>query len=249
MHSTSRKRKRGDNGNSTALPQPLSIAPTQEFNGNDGMWSTFPLRIGRPAQDVMLLPSTAASEIWVTDQATGCPDGVPVPPATGNPNCFDSRGRLFNSNQSATWVANSIYTLGVEANLGLDSAANYGYDNIVVGTAGSNGPSADHQVVANNADPRYWMGALGLNPQPTNFTNFVSPQPSLMQTLKNTNQIPSISYGYTAGAYYSEHSHMKDVSRQLANEHRGQSRVWLSHVRRIRCQPSHTEKGLSHHER
>lgn len=160
------------------------------------------MRVGRPAQDVLVLPSTAASETWVIEADTGCPDGTPVPPATGNPDCFDSRGRLFDSNQSATWVPNSIYTLGVEGNLGLDSAADYGYDNLVIGTAGSGGPTIDHQIVANNADPKYWLGAIGLNPQPTNFTNFVSPQPSMMQTLKTTGQIPSISYGYTAGAYY-----------------------------------------------
>lgn len=167
------------------------------------MWSTFPMRIGRPAQDVLLLPSTAAAETWVSASDTGCPNGIPVPPA-GSLNCFDSRGRLFDSDESATWLSNSNYTLGVEGNLGLDSGAVYGYDNIIIGTAGSGGPSADHQIIANNADPRYWMGAIGLNAQATNFTNYVSPQPSMMQTLKTTNQIPSVSYGYTAGAYYRE---------------------------------------------
>ncbi|KAL9087107.1 MAG: hypothetical protein Q9159_003802 [Coniocarpon cinnabarinum] len=197
------KRKRGSsNATSSALPQPVSIPPTQNFNGNDGLWSTFPLRIGHPFQDALLLPSTASPNVWVSQSDTACPDGIPVPPATGHPSCADSRGRLFEANASLTWTPNNVYTLGVEANLGMDSAPTYGYDDIVIGMAGSGGPTAEHQVIADNADPRYWVGVLGLNPQPINFTDFVSPQPSLIQTLKTTNKIPSISYGYTAGAYY-----------------------------------------------
>ena len=202
---TSRKRKRGDSGgNSTSLPAPVSVPPTQGFGGNDGLWSTFNLRIGRPDQDVSLLPSTAGSVIWAITSDGGCPDGTPVPPSVGNPGCSDSRGRLFNSNQSATYVPNSIYTLGVEGNLGLDSAGYFGYDDVTIGLSGSTGPYVQHQIIAAIADPRYWLGSFGLNPQPSNFTNFVSPQPSFMQSLRQTNQIPSISYGYTAGAYYSE---------------------------------------------
>ena len=160
------------------------------------------MRIGRQPQDISLLPSTAGSLTWVIGSDSGCPDGVPVPQTAGTPKCFDSRGRLYNSNQSATYVPNSIYTLGVEGNLGLDSAGNFGYDDITLGLPGSPGPSAQHQIISSIADPRYWLGGIGLNPQPSNFTNFVSPQPSMMQTLRQTNQIPSLSYGYTAGAYY-----------------------------------------------
>lgn len=204
--STSRKRKRGGDAsnNLTALPAPVSVPPSQGFGGNDGQWSTFPMRVGRPAQDVSLFPSTAGSVTWVIASDSGCPDGVPVPPSVGSTGCSDSRGRLYNSNQSATYVPNSIYTLGVEGNLGLDSAGNFGYDDVTFGTAGSAGPSAQHQIISAIADPKYWVGSFGLNPQPSNFTNFVSPQPSLMQTLRQNNQIPSISYAYTAGAYYSK---------------------------------------------
>lgn len=41
-----------------------------------------------------------------------------------------------------------------------------------------------------------------MKPIPTNFTNFVEPQPSWMQSLENTSAIPSLSYGYTAGNQY-----------------------------------------------
>lgn len=41
-----------------------------------------------------------------------------------------------------------------------------------------------------------------LGPKPTNFTNFDYPQPSFLWSLKNESYIPSLSWGYTAGAKY-----------------------------------------------
>jgi hypothetical protein len=46
------------------------------------------------------------------------------------------------------------------------------------------------------------FGVLGLGPKPTNFTDADVPQPSLMWSLKNQSMIPSMSFGFTAGAYY-----------------------------------------------
>ncbi len=43
---------------------------------------------------------------------------------------------------------------------------------------------------------------LPLGIKPTNFSSFVDPQPSLMTTLRNHSLIPSLSYGFTPGAYY-----------------------------------------------
>jgi len=46
------------------------------------------------------------------------------------------------------------------------------------------------------------FGMFGLGPKPTNFSDFNDPQPSYMWSLKNQSIIPSLSYGYTAGASY-----------------------------------------------
>ena len=43
---------------------------------------------------------------------------------------------------------------------------------------------------------------FGLGPLPTNFSGFDQPQPSYMSTLKNQSLIPSLSFGYSAGASY-----------------------------------------------
>lgn len=191
---------------------PISVAPSQNWDGTDGLWSSFPLQVGHPAQDVRVFPSTAAAEIWVVTAAAGCPDGMPLPSGTGATTCSDSRGRLFNENTTVTWVPNSLYTLGVEKSLAFDSTAYYGYDTVTMGWQGANGPTLDHQIIAELADPNYWIGGFGLNPRPTNFTTFVNPQPSPLQTLKNNNQISSVSYGYTAGAYYRKQSFKRLVT-------------------------------------
>jgi hypothetical protein len=43
---------------------------------------------------------------------------------------------------------------------------------------------------------------FGLNPAPTNFSSKSAPAPSYMSNLKSQGHIPSLSYGYTAGAPY-----------------------------------------------
>lgn len=48
----------------------------------------------------------------------------------------------------------------------------------------------------------FYIGIFGVHPKPTNFTSFNDPYPSYMTLLKNDAQIPSLSFGYTAGAQY-----------------------------------------------
>jgi hypothetical protein len=48
----------------------------------------------------------------------------------------------------------------------------------------------------------FFLGEFGLGPKPTNLSGFDYPQPSYMWSLKNQSLIPSLSYGYTAGAPY-----------------------------------------------
>lgn len=48
----------------------------------------------------------------------------------------------------------------------------------------------------------FFLGMFGLGPRPTNYTNSDNPQPSFLWSLKNQSLIPSLSWGYTAGAPY-----------------------------------------------
>ena len=64
----------------------------------------------------------------------------------------------------------------------------------------------EKQVVAGIATQDFYLGSFGLGPKPVNFSNLEFPVTSFMMSLKNLGKIPSISYGYTAGASYSEYS-------------------------------------------
>lgn len=101
-------------------------------------------------------------------------------------------------------VAESTYDLGLEQNLGMDSSGAYGFDTVTLGWSGSGGPTFSHTVVSAYADTLYFIGFFGLQPIPTNFTDFSNPQLSYMQYLKNQSLIPSTSYAYTAGNKYRE---------------------------------------------
>ncbi|THW18272.1 acid protease [Aureobasidium pullulans] len=150
--------------------------------------------------EIPLPINVEASQYW--DGADGpWPLGCPAGTITG---CEESRGELFLTNQSLTWVPNSIFQLGLpnEMALGLDDEANYGFDTVTLGWQGSGLPTVQHSTIANMATFDFWLGTFGINPQPANFTTYTDPQPSFMTQLKNNNTIPSLSWGYTAGNQY-----------------------------------------------
>lgn len=158
--------------------------------------SSFAIQVGKTAQNVRVFPSTASTTTWVVENV-GCPSDAPS-------NCEDSRGGVFNKNTSLTWVPNSIFEIGIEENLGFDVFGDFGFDTVTLGWLGSGGPTVEHSIVAGIGDTTLtWLGVLGLNPRPTNFSTFVNnPQVSFIQALRNQNTIPSVSWSYTAGASY-----------------------------------------------
>jgi hypothetical protein len=85
--------------------------------------------------------------------------------------------------------------------LGYSGNASYGSDTVTLGWPGSNPPSAPKLIVAEFATKEFYMGVLGLNPWPVNFTELDNSHPSLLSALKNQRNIPSLTWSYTAGAY------------------------------------------------
>lgn len=166
-------------------------------DGDDGLWSSFPLRVGSTAQIVRVLISTAGQATWVAT-----PDGC----NSGPPNCAQARGGLFNLTTSDTWEPKGNHSLGLEANLGYgDVGGMFGLDSLALGLSNSTGgPSLSHQVVAGLITYDFYVGVFGLGNQPTNITNFDDSYPSFLTSLKTQNLIPSLSWSYTAGAYYRE---------------------------------------------
>lgn len=181
------------------LPAPIVIPASQDFDGNDGPWSSFALQVGTPAQDVKVLISTAGYQTWVV-LTEGCISSDP-------PTCAISRGGTFHPNESSTWVANNVtlkglFSLGLESNLGYSGNGEYGYDTVALGWQGSGPPSLHQQIVAGVATKDFYLGVFGLNPCPSNFSDFNDPTPSYLSNLKQKSLIPSLTWGYTAGNQY-----------------------------------------------
>jgi Eukaryotic aspartyl protease len=166
-------------------------------NGNDGNWSSFPLTVGTPPSLVYVLPSTSATETWVVGWM-GCNSSWnPFVP----PDCENARGKTFN-NQSTTWHRRGDYFLKAEEYLGINPSAEFGFDTVVVGYAGS-GVGLSNTTAAWFLDNDFAVGMFGLSYRPTNFS--LSPwdmTPSYLTQLYDQKIIPTLSYAYTAGAHY-----------------------------------------------
>ena len=110
----------------------------------------------------------------------------------------------FQFNQSSTWTMIGNHTL--QGNTNLSDAGNglYGTDIVALG------PNPDAKLapgrqstVAGIAAQPYYLGLLGL--RPSSNSRFDNASSSLLTLLKNQNQIPSLSFGYAAGAAYREY--------------------------------------------
>jgi hypothetical protein len=125
------------------------LTPTSG-DGDDGEWSSFPLRVGSPAQNVRVLVSTNSPQSMVV-LPQGCTTQAVNPlPA----NCAGSRGSLFAPNSSTTFHGQGIYSIngngvGLEANLGYVQTAEYGLETLGLGfDGGQDGPTLKNQTVA-----------------------------------------------------------------------------------------------------
>lgn len=109
----------------------------------------------------------------------------------------------LQSKQSSTWSEIGIYQVAAREELKYNASGLYGLDTLGLMVANSGGPVLPSQVIAGVVNTRFWVGRLGMDVKPSNFSEFANPQRSLIKTLKEENYIPSLTYGYTAGAYYS----------------------------------------------
>ncbi|KAI0483276.1 acid protease [Xylariaceae sp. FL0804] len=194
----------------------VEIAPSQYYDGNDGSWSTFFLRVGTPEQTVRVLVSTASPEALVV-LSLGCTAAAfqAYNNASLPSDCATSRGTLFNTNQSTSWSVLGNYNIngdgvGLEANLDYSQTAQFAQESVGLGLIG---PSLDGQIVGGIATTEpFYLGIFGLNNQPLNFSTLGnSSSSSYVTTLRDQGVIPSLSWSYTAGAIY----RLKDVYGQL----------------------------------
>lgn len=169
--------------------------------GIDGQWSSFALRTGNPGQLSHVLPSSAVYTTWAVGPF-GCDPSVIKHIAK---ECPVDRGGIYNHAGSSTWHEIGNYSTVVEGYLtpDYDVPATFGLDTVslVAGNA-TTGLTLQSQVVGAIAANTFYNGVFGLNHQPSNFTTLNNPQPSFLSSLKSQNLIPSLSWGYTAGASY-----------------------------------------------
>ena len=167
-------------------------------DGNDGPWSSFFIGIGTPPQYVRVLISTTGPQPWAINPL-GCTSEDPS-------DCARARGEIFFANESSTWDKIGFYQIDIERNLGYTGNGEFGFDSVVLGTPGSGAFAVDHQVVASIAAKDFYIATWGIAPRATNFST-IDPEnshESLLSTLRRNNQIPSLSFAYTAGAQYRE---------------------------------------------
>jgi hypothetical protein len=171
-------------------PAPLAVPVGTNFYGYDGRWSGVNIRVGGPAEQqyVTVLPFTGSRETWVVGPG-GC---------DGTITCQQLRGGLFYKNQSQTWQEQGHFELGFDTNLGDNDTADYGLDQVAL----YDQFSLPGQVVGIINTTDFWLGALGLGVAQTRFAGTSNHLTFLSSMVEVASQIPSHSFGYTAGAYY-----------------------------------------------
>jgi Eukaryotic aspartyl protease len=160
------------------------------------------LTVGEPAQNLYVLPSTSLSETYLVGSGGnaaegGCPKNISS--NRGGFQCDTSRGGLYNRFRSNTFEA----VANTQNNSNYASKKLKGVLGREVLTVGSAQNGTVSSVVVFTSWDFTWVGLLGLNPRSgisSKTEQGGNAEPNLMQQLKASYQIPSLSYGYTAGS-------------------------------------------------
>ncbi|KAI4110927.1 MAG: hypothetical protein LQ339_000929 [Xanthoria mediterranea] len=176
--------------------KPFVFVPDQNWDGNDGSWSTFLIHVGTPPQYFRVVPSINGDDYDAVSNKLHSP-GAANPAAT--------TGFQFNQSSSGSVIGN--YTLQGSTQLPDDAYGLFGTDVVAAGPnpEAALTPTRGSTVAGVAAQPIY-LGLLGL--RPSNSSRFDASSPSFLTNLRNQNLIPSLSFGYTAGAAYSMHKHI-----------------------------------------
>lgn len=157
------------------------------------------IQAGTPPQTFQVFPSFQSSNVWL-------PNAEECIRLQGDvPSCGSSRGAApfqqspspgFQTNMSSTWQAINLYQLGLEREHGITGSGLVGFEKVVL-----NDIELEKFIVTAYASPGLWLGHIGLLPLPINYSQTIN-SPSFLSTLKDGGHIPSLAYGYQAGASY-----------------------------------------------
>ena len=163
----------------------------------------FFISAGTPPQNFTVLPATNSPYVYIP-VADDCQ-------RINHTDCGKSRGVSnfgnraspgFQSNASSTWELIGLYEVDVDRDLGYAGNGISGYETIGLGSnSTSDAVFLGKQVVTAYASPDRWVGQLGLGTRELTFRQNERPN-STLSSLKVDGIIPSLSFGYTAGASY-----------------------------------------------
>lgn len=195
------------------MAQALPISPGP-WLGTDGNWSTFQIYVGTPPKLVFVLPATSQSTIW-TVMSLSCSyeaTGGAISPD----DCANARGQLFDPGNStsfdydgfkAMYDQGNYFGLPFESEAAISTSIPEYTGSAIVGSDiisfSSNGPPLSNQTLAcfvNSGNAYPFLGQLGLQSQNATIKNFTDNHQSILGYLNSTGDVPSASFGYTAGS-------------------------------------------------
>jgi len=196
--------KRADANSTVEPPKPLVVEPSGVFDGNDGKWSTFYINLGDSdgtghGQNFKVLVSTSSPITMVPGKSEWC-----------SQECAKERGvQVFNGEQprgydmqSSTWASAGIYTVPKPDWWNRsDLNGSLGTDNVGMGETSKDSIILAKQLVMTYIFKDYYLGFFGLAAGTVNAGNSETP-PFLYNLAQGAYEIPSVSYGHTAGASY-----------------------------------------------
>ena len=151
------------------IPVPISFGPSTYWDGIDGRWNSFSVRVGTPQTVCRLFASTTDQQTWVVDPICTLRE-----PARRGPQRSDARineAEAFNYNESSTFTSQGTYELFLEKNLNYTGAGRFGLDTVGLGLQGEGGPTLDQQLLAVYHTQDFYYGLFGLHPKTTNLTD------------------------------------------------------------------------------
>lgn len=188
-------------------PSPYVFPPSGKYIGNDGKWSTFHINIGDTGkghgQNFQVVPFTSSPITLVPLQSDWC-----------NDDCAAKRGvEVFEGKQPSGYKTESsqafkeygTYDLPVNTLPTWTGSKLSGYwalDNVGLGTSSEKSPILQQQYVVGYTAKDFYLGSFGLTIGDISAGS--ESRPPFLQNFAAFQQIPSRSYGYTAGAFYSE---------------------------------------------
>ncbi|KAF2997076.1 hypothetical protein E8E13_002628 [Curvularia kusanoi] len=198
-------RKRAD------VPAPVVVSTSGKFEGNDGKWSTFLINLnsdqdGINGQDFRVLPSTYSSLTLVPGATEWCDDA-----------CAQRRGvelrggrQPEGNQQDGSWSPDGQYAIPIPdwfpkemvvTNGNLTLRGRWGKTQVGLGSSNKDSPVLTDRYAVSYLSEEFFLGFFGL----ANGVVGSGPGATLetfLQQFRTSNNIATVSYGYSAGAWY-----------------------------------------------